>query len=106
MNFTKIKPVQDWVALDITAPIETISEGGIVLPLTRKGDARRTGVVVAVGPGKWVANGKAKPVRLPVEAKVGQEVFIGPYSMGQVFKSEGREILFIRDSELKAAVAE
>ena len=56
------------------------------------------GKVLAVGPGRLDEDGK----RLPMEVKVGDTIVYAKYS-GTSFKTEGgKEILFMRESDVLA----
>jgi len=92
-----IKPLSDRV---VVKPLEAIekTKGGIYLPETAK-EKPQEGEIVAVGPGKVADNGELiKP-----SVKVGDKVLYGKYS-GTEVNIEGKEYLFIRESDILAIV--
>jgi chaperonin GroES len=79
---------------------EEKSAGGIVLPgaAAEKPDQ---GLVLAVGKGKILEDGKVRPL----EVKIGDRVLFGKYS-GQAIKIEGEELLMMREEDLMGIIQE
>lgn len=92
----KIQPLGDRVLVEpLEKEVETFAGGQLVLPDTAK-EKPQQGKVIAVGPGRLDEDGK----RVPMEVKVGQTVVYAKYS-GTTFKTEeGKELLFIRESDI------
>ena len=89
----KIRPLHDRVVIRRQEE-ETKSAGGIVLPDSAKEKPAR-GEVVAVGSGRILDNGEARPLDL----KVGDKVIFGQYS-GNAVKIDGLELLIMSESEI------
>ena len=75
---------------------EAKSKGGIILPDVAKKKPQE-GVVVAVGPGRLMENGK----REPMEVKVGDTI-IYPQFGGQELKIDGEELIIMPESGIWA----
>ncbi|MEO8284985.1 MAG: co-chaperone GroES [Chloroflexota bacterium] len=93
----KVKPLGDRVVIraverDVTTP------SGLVLPDTSK-EKPQEGIVVAVGPGKYLENGD----RQPLEVKEGDRVIYSKYS-GTEFKQEDEELLILAERDILAVV--
>jgi chaperonin GroES len=93
----KIRPLDDRVVVEPLAAEETTA-GGIVLPDTAKEKPQR-GIVVAVGPGKLLDNGK----RGELSVAVGDEVIYGKYG-GSDIEINGDEVKILRESDILAKV--
>ncbi len=93
----KIRPLDDRVVVEPLAAEETTA-GGIVLPDTAKEKPQR-GIVVAVGPGKLLDNGK----RGEVAVSVGDEVIYAKYG-GSDIEINGEEVKILRESDILAKV--
>jgi chaperonin GroES len=93
-----IKPMGDRLVVEpLEKEQETFAGGQLVLPDTAK-EKPQQGKVLAVGPGKLDEDGK----RLPMDVKVGDTIVYAKYS-GTSFKTEdGKEILFMRESDVLA----
>jgi chaperonin GroES len=93
-----IKPLGDRVVVEpLEKEQETFAGGQLVLPDTAK-EKPQQGKVLAVGPGRLDEDGK----RIPMEVKVGNTIVYAKYS-GTAFKTEdGKEILFMRESDVLA----
>ena len=93
-----IKPLGDRLVVEpLEKEQETFAGGQLVLPDTAK-EKPQQGKVLAVGPGRLDEDGK----RLPMDVKVGDTVVYAKYS-GTSFKTEeGREILFMKESDVLA----
>jgi len=77
---------------------ETTTKSGIVLPDTAK-EKPQEGEVLAVGPGKFLDNGK----RVASELKAGQRVLFAKYA-GTEIKMDGEEYLILRESDIMGIV--
>jgi len=93
-----IKPLADRVVVEpLEEEVQTFAGGQLVLPDTAK-EKPQQGKVLAVGPGRLDEDGK----RIPMEVKVGDTIVFAKYS-GTTFKTrEGKEILFMRESDILA----
>ena len=93
-----IKPLGDRLVVEpLVKEQETFAGGQLVLPDTAK-EKPQQGKVLAVGPGRLDEDGK----RIPMEVKVGDTIVYAKYS-GTSFKTEdGKEILFMRESDVLA----
>lgn len=92
-----IRPLDDRVVVEPLAA-EEMTAGGIVLPDSAKEKPQR-GVVLAVGDGKLLDNGK----RSELSVAKGDEVIYGKYS-GSDVEVDGREIKILRESDILAKV--
>ncbi len=97
MKDIKLRPLDDRIVVEPVEAEET-TPGGIVLPDTAKEKPQR-GVVLAVGPGRLLDNGK----RTEVSVAVGDEVIFGKYS-GTDIEIDGREVKILRESDVLAKV--
>ena len=95
-----IKPLADRVVVEpVEKDEETFAGGKLVLPDTAK-EKPQQGSVIAVGPGRMDEDGN----RIPMEVSVGDTVVYAKYS-GTTFKDEdGKEILFMRESDILAVL--
>jgi len=93
----KIKPLGDRVVVKALSS-ETTTKSGIVLPDTAK-EKPQEGEVLAVGPGKFLDNGK----RVASELKAGQRVLFAKYA-GTEIKMDGEEYLILRESDIMGIV--
>lgn len=91
----KIRPLQDRLVVKRT-PEEEKTKGGIIIPDTAK-EKPLEGVVVAVGSGKVLTNGKV----VPLDVKEGDKVLFGKYS-GTEVKVEGEELVLLREEDVLA----
>lgn len=93
----KLKPLADHVILK---PLESSDKtaGGILLPDAAKEKATK-GEVVAVGPGRTLANGR----RVDMLVKVGDRVIYGKYA-GNDVKIDGQEYKILQEGEILAVV--
>jgi chaperonin GroES len=77
---------------------ENKTKGGIIIPDSAK-EKPLEGIVVAVGNGKLLEDGK----RAPVDVNVGDRILFGRYSGSEV-KIEGEEYLVVREDEILAVL--
>lgn len=93
----KIKPLSDRVVLEAIS-VEEKTASGIVLPDTAEKERPEQGKVIAVGPGKVVAELEK---RVPVNIKVGDVVLFTKYGPSEV-KVDGKEYLIAREEDILA----
>jgi len=95
-----IKPLADRVVVE---PLEkdevTFAGGQLVLPDTAK-EKPQQGKVLAVGAGRLDEDGK----RIPLEIKVGDTVVYAKYSGTQFKTEDGKQILFLKESDILAVL--
>lgn len=94
-----LKPLRDKIVVE-RSEAEEKTAGGIVLPDTAK-DKPRQGVVISVGTGKVLDNGKVKEL----EVKKGDKILFGSYA-GTEVKINGKEYLILSESEVLAIIDE
>ncbi|HLX33980.1 MAG TPA: co-chaperone GroES [Candidatus Limnocylindrales bacterium] len=95
---SKLQPLGDRVVVKPT-PREEMTKSGIVLPDTAK-EKPQEGLILAVGPGRILDDGK----REAMDVKVGQKVLYGKYA-GTEFKVEDDELLIVSQKDILAIVA-
>jgi chaperonin GroES len=93
----KLRPLGDRVVIQPT-PREDMTKSGIVLPDTAK-EKPQEGVVLAIGPGRTLDDGK----REPIDVKEGQKVLYAKYA-GTEFKVDGEELLIVSQKDILAVV--
>jgi chaperonin GroES len=96
---TKLQPLGDRVVVKPTAR-EEMTKSGIVLPDTAK-EKPQEGMILAIGPGAFDADGK----RVAMDVKVGQKVLYGKYS-GTEFKIDDEDLLIVSQKDILAVVAD
>ena len=92
-----IRPLQDRIVIKRLEG-ENVTKGGIIIPDSAK-EKPIEGRVIAIGNGKWLKNGKARPV----DFKVGDIVLFGKYS-GNEIKIDGEEHMLLRESDVIAVL--
>lgn len=93
----KLKPLGDRILVK-RLELESKTKGGIIIPDTAK-EKPSQGLVIAVGPGKLLEDGKRREMSI----KEGQKVMFSKYS-GDEFKIEGEEHLIIREDDILAII--
>jgi chaperonin GroES len=93
----KIKPLHDRMLVKRVSGEEKTA-GGLIIPDTAK-EKPQQGVVVAVGAGKVLEDGKVRPL----EVKDGNRVLFGKYA-GSEIKIDGEEHLILREDEVLAVI--
>jgi len=93
----KLRPLHDRVIVKRTEEEEKTA-GGIIIPDTAK-EKPQQGIVIAVGKGKVLDNGKI----IPLEVKEGDQILFGKYAGNEV-KIDGEEHLIMREDEILAIV--
>jgi chaperonin GroES len=91
----KIRPLADRLVVKRTQEEEK-TKGGIIIPDTAK-EKPLEGVVVAVGSGKVLKNGKT----VALDVKEGDKVLFGKYS-GTEVKVDGQELVLLREEDVLA----
>jgi chaperonin GroES len=94
---TKLRPLGDRVVIK-AVPREEMTKSGIVLPDTAK-EKPQEGMVLAVGPGRILDDGK----REAMDVKEGQKVLYAKYA-GTEFKVDGEELLIVSQKDVLAIV--
>jgi len=94
---TKLRPLGDRVVIKPT-PREEMTKSGIVLPDTAK-EKPQEGTILAVGPGRFLEDGK----REQMDVKEGQKVLYAKYA-GTEFKVDGEELLIVSQKDILAIV--
>jgi chaperonin GroES len=89
----KIRPLQDRVVVKRKEE-ETKSAGGIVIPGSAA-EKPSQGVVVAIGPGRYMEDGTVRKVDL----KVGDKVIFGKYASNTI-KVDDEELLILAEGEI------
>jgi len=93
----KIRPLSDRIVVK-RLDQEEKTKGGIIIPDTAK-EKPLEALVVAVGNGKTLKNGKVRPL----DVKAGDRVLIGKYSGNEV-KLDGVEHVIINEDDVLAVV--
>ena len=91
----RFKPLHDRVVVKRSEE-EQKTKGGIIIPDTAK-EKPLEGVVVAVGSGKALKNGKT----VPLDVKEGDKVLFGKYA-GTEVKVDGEELVLLREDDVLA----
>ncbi len=94
----KLRPLADRVVVKRTKEEEK-TKGGIIIPDSAK-EKPIEGLVIAVGNGKVLKDGKVRAC----EVKVGDRVLFGKYT-GTEVKVEGEEHVLLREEEILAVYA-
>jgi chaperonin GroES len=93
----KIRPLHDRVVIRRMEE-ERTSAGGIVIPDSAT-EKPIQGEVLAVGNGKILDSGEARPL----DVKVGDRVLFGKYS-GTEVKIEGEDLLVMREEDIMGVI--
>ncbi|VFM97794.1 MAG: chaperonin GroES [Candidatus Kentron sp. G] len=93
----KVRPLHDRVIIKRIEE-ERTSPGGIVIPDTAT-EKPIQGIVIAVGNGKIMESGEARPL----DVKVDDKVLFGKYS-GTEVKVDGDELLVMREEDIMAVI--
>jgi chaperonin GroES len=94
----KIRPLADRIVIKRVAQEEK-TKGGIIIPDTAK-EKPIEALVVSVGNGKTLKNGKVRPL----EVKAGDRVLIGKYS-GTEVKLDGVEHVIVSEDDVLAVLS-
>jgi chaperonin GroES len=93
----KLRPLGDRVVVQ-PAPREETTKSGIVIPDTAK-EKPQEGMILAVGPGRVLDDGK----REHMDLKPGDKVLYAKYA-GTEFKLDGEDLLIISGKDILAVV--
>ena len=93
----KIRPLADRVVVKRTKEEEK-TKGGIIIPDSAK-EKPIEGVVIAVGSGKVLKDGKSRPL----DVKAGDKILFGKYA-GTEVKLDGEEHVLLREDDILAVV--
>jgi chaperonin GroES len=93
----KLRPLGDRVVVQPT-PGEERTKSGIVIPETAQ-EKPREGVILAVGPGRVLDDGK----REKMDLKQGDKVLYATYA-GTEFKLDGEDLLILSHKDILAVV--
>ena len=93
----KLRPLGDRVVIQPSLGEET-TKSGIVIPDTAK-EKPQEGVILAVGPGRVLDDGK----REQIDLKPGDKVLYAKYA-GTEFKLEGEDLLIVSAKDILAVV--
>lgn len=92
-----IQPLHDRVIVKRIDEGEQVT-GGIIIPETAK-EKPQEGEVIAVGEGKYRADGS----RQPMDVKAGDRVLFGKYTSSEI-RVDGEEFLILREEEILGIV--
>lgn len=92
-----IKPLHDRVVIKRSEE-ESTSAGGIVLPGSATEKPAR-GVVMAIGPGKLLDDGKV----IPMAVKQGETVLFGKYA-GTEVKLDGEDVIVMKEDDIMGII--
>ena len=93
----KIRPLQDRILVKRLEEEQT-TKGGIIIPDTAK-EKPSEGLVIAVGKGKVLENGK----QVPLDLKKDDRILFGKYA-GTEIKLEGEEYLIMREDDVLGVI--
>ena len=99
MKVLKVHPLQDRVLVERT---ETVPGSASILTPDSSKEAPVTGVVIDVGPGKTLEDGRV----IPVSVSRGQVVLFAKYGGAPVDLGPGQEYLMLREDEIMGLVDE
>ena len=94
---TSIKPMSDRILIRPTEQEDTTASG-IILPETAK-ERPQEGEVLAVGPGRYLDNGK----RLEMELKAGEKVIYSKYAGTEIEADDG-ELLLLGSNDVLSKI--
>ena len=94
---TSIKPMSDRIIIRPTEQ-EDMTQSGIILPDTAK-ERPQEGEVLAVGPGRYLDNGK----RLEMEIKAGDKVIYSKYAGTEIEADDG-ELLLLGSNDVLSKI--
>ena len=98
--FKKLRPLMNRVLIKKDAPL-TKTKGGILLPESKQ-EQLNFGVVVAVGPGRFLDNGQLRPVSV----KEGDTVLLPEYGGSKITLGDEKEYYLYRDDDLMGTLSE
>ena len=98
--FNKLRPLLNRVLIKKAEPL-TKTKGGILLP-EKAGEQLNFGVVIAVGPGRFLENGTLRPVFV----KEGDTVLLPEYGGSKVTLSDNQDYFLYRDDDIMGTLHE
>lgn len=90
----RLKPTEDRIVVLPNKPKEK-TEGGIIIPAAAQAAEKGTGVIVAVGPGRTLEDGRRGPMWHDVDTEVRFSVFAG-----EPHEEDGVEYKILRQSDI------
>ena len=93
----KVRPLNDRILIKRVAE-ETKTAGGLFIPETAKEKPQR-GVVVAVGKGRLLEDGK----RVALDVKAKDQILFGKYA-GTEIKLDGEEHIVLKEDEILGVI--
>lgn len=93
----KIKPIGDRILVERERSEEKTA-GGIVLPDAAK-EKPQIGLVLSVGPGKTMKDGRVQPLQI----KAGDRVYFTSWA-GDERKADGKNLLLLREDDVLAVI--
>lgn len=100
MDLEKLRPLGDRVVVKVDEADDK-TPGGIIIPDNAKEPLTR-GILIAVGPGKMLDNGKLREPRV----KVGERVIFGKYAGSEVQGMHRESYKLLTEDDLLAAIDE
>lgn len=99
----KLKPLFDNVLVEILENQERVTKSGIVLPDNVEKKEQTKGTIIALGAGKFSANGE----RLPMSVKVGDKVvFSKPWSDDKKMEENGKKFFLVSEDDILGIIEE
>ena len=99
LSTTQLRPLGDRVVVEPT-PHDEMTKSGILIPDTVK-EKPQKGTILAVGPGRILADGK----REQIDVKKGDNVLYAKY-VGTEFKIDAVDLLIVSQKDILAVVAD
>ena len=87
------KPLADRVLIK-PEPVEEVTEAGIILAQSKTSQAPTTGVVIAIGLGRW-----QNAVLITPEVKPGDKVMFSKFASTEL-EVEGIELITVREGDI------
>jgi chaperonin GroES len=99
----KLKPLFDNILVESIESQEKTTKSGIVLPDSVEKKEQTKGLVIAIGAGKFGANGE----RLPLSVKVGDKVvFSKPWSEDKKMEENGKKLFLVSEDDILGIIEE
>jgi chaperonin GroES len=100
LAFKKLRPLLNRVLIKKAEPL-TKTKGGIIMP-EKSGEQLNFGVVIAVGPGKYMENGTLRPVFV----KEGDTVLLPEYGGSKVTLGDNVDYFVYRDDDIMGTLSD
>ena len=94
-----VKPLAEHLMIKAVKE-DTITSGGIHLPMKTRKDSPIKGLVIKVGVGKLLPNGS----RMAIAVKEGDVILFNEYATKDAFMLDGAEYLFIQEQDIYAVL--